>query len=179
MPEVRTTDIDEAAEALGRVYVAAQLTPMDNKSVNMHMNALQLPLLTAGYLGFGADIAIRADDVTAYYIDAPLSGRAVSRWRDGRLVKTTTGSVAVFTPGTPCVLDWSSDCGQICLKVSEPQMRWQLEAMLNHPVRERITFDRQFNLSTTAANDWYHLVRLLANEVGQTGGVFSHRLALE
>jgi hypothetical protein len=61
-PEVRTTDVDEAADALGRVYVAAQLTPIDTKSVNMRMNALQLPLLTAGYLGFGADIAIRADD---------------------------------------------------------------------------------------------------------------------
>ena len=178
-PEVRTTDVDEAADALGRVYVAAELTPIDTKSVNMQMNALQLPLLTAGYLGFGVDIAIRADDVSAYYIDAPLSGRAVSRWRDGGLVKTTTGSVAVFTPGTPCVLDWSGDCGQICLKVSEPQMRWQLESMLNRPVRERITFDRELSLSTTAANDWFHLVRLLArDEARQPGGLLSHRLAV-
>ena len=163
---------------MGRVYVAAELTPIDTKSVNMQMKALQLPLLTVGYLGFGVDIAIRADDVTAYYIDAPLSGRAVSRWRDGGLVKTTTGSVAVFTPGTPCVLDWSGDCGQICLKVSEAQMRWQLEAMLNRPVRKRITFDRQFNLTTTAANDWYHLVRLLAREARQPGGLLNHRLAV-
>jgi AraC-like DNA-binding protein len=177
-PEVRTTDVDEAADALGRVYVAAELTPIDTKSVNMQMNALQLPLLTAGYLGFGADIAIRADDVTAYYIDAPLSGRAVSRWRDGGLVKTTAGSAAVFTPGTPCVLDWSADCGQICLKVSEQQMRWQLEAMLNRPVRKRITFDRQLNLGTTATNDWYHLVRLLAREARQPGGILNHRLAV-
>lgn len=178
-PGVRTTDVEEATDALGRVYVAAELTPIGTTSVNMQMNAVQLPLLTAGYLGFGADIAIRADDVTAYYIDAPLSGRAVSRWRDGGLVETTTGSVAVFTPGTPCVLDWSGDCGQICLKVSEPQMRRQLEAMLNRPVPKRIVFARQFNLGATAANDWYHLVRLLAREVGQPGGLLNHRLALE
>lgn len=177
-PEVRTTDVDEAADALGRLYVAAELTPIGTKSVNMQMNALQLPLLTAGYLGFGVDVTIRADDVTAYYIDAPLSGRAVSRWRDGGLVKTTTGSVAVFTPGTPCVLDWSGDCGQVCLKVSEPQMRWQLEAMLNRPVRKRITFDRQLNLSVPAANDWYNLVRLLAREVWQPGGLLNHQLAV-
>lgn len=179
-PEVRTTDVDEATDALSRVYVAAELTPIGgNKSVKMQMNALELPLLTAGYLGFGADISIRADDVTAYYIDAPLSGSAVSRWRDGGLVKTTIGSAAVFTPGTPCALDWSGDCGQICLKISEPQMRRQLEAMLNRPVHKRITFARQFSLSTPAANDWYHLVRLLAREVGQPGGILSHRLSVQ
>lgn len=177
-PEVRATDVDEAANALGRVYVTAELIPNKTNSVNMQMNAVQLPLITAGYLGFGADITIPANDVTAYYIDAPLSGRAVSRWRDGGFIKTTTGSVAVFTPGTPCVLDWSGDCGQICLKVSEPQMRRQLEGMLNRPVRKRITFARQFNLSTTAAQDWYYLVRLLAREVGRPGGLLNHRLAV-
>jgi AraC-like DNA-binding protein len=178
-PEVRTTDVDEATDALASVYVAAELTPVGTKSVNMQMNALQLPLLTAGYLGFGADISIRADDVTDYYIDAPLSGRAVSRWRDGKLVKTAVGSVAVFTPGTPCVLDWSGDCGQICLKVSELQMRRQLEAMLSRPVHKRITFAREFNLCTTAADDWYHLVRLLARQVGKPGGLLNHRLAVQ
>lgn len=177
-PEVRATDVDEAANALDRVYVNAQLIPNKTKSVNMKMNALQLPLMTAGYLGFGADITIRANDVTAYYIDAPLSGRAVNRWRDGELVKTRTGSVAVFTPGTPCVLDWSGDCGQVCLKVSEPQMRRQLEAMLNRPVRKRITFARQLNLSTTASLDWYYLVQLLAREAGRAGGILNHRLAV-
>ena len=178
-PEVRTTDVDEATDALARVFVAAELTPLGTKSVNMQMNALELPLLTAGYLGFGADISIRADDVTDYYIDAPLSGRAVSRWRDGGLVEATMGSVAVFTPGTPCVLDWSDDCGQICLKVSEQQMRRQLDAMLNRPVRKRITFARQFDLSTAAAGDWYQLVRLLARQVGQPGGLLNHRLAVQ
>jgi hypothetical protein len=47
--EFRTTDVDEAADALGRVYVSAELTPVGTKSLNMQMNALQLPLLTVGY----------------------------------------------------------------------------------------------------------------------------------
>jgi hypothetical protein len=42
-PDFRTTDVDEAADALARVYVAAELTPIDTKSVNMQMNALRLP----------------------------------------------------------------------------------------------------------------------------------------
>jgi AraC-like DNA-binding protein len=77
------------------------------------------------------------------------------------------------------VLDWSGDCAQICLKVSELQMRRQLEAMLSRPVHKRITFAREFDLRTPAANDWYQLVRLLARQIGQPGGLLNHRLALE
>jgi AraC-like DNA-binding protein len=176
--EVRTTDVDEATDALRRVFVAAELAPIRTTTVNMQMKARQLSMLTVGHLGFGVDIAIRADDVTAYYIDLPLSGRAVNRWRDGGCVQTTTGAVAVFTPGTPCVLNWSADCQQICVKVSESQMRWQLEAMLNKPVRNRITFDRQLPLSTTAASDWYYLIGLLARQAWQPGGLLTHHLAV-
>lgn len=176
--EVRTTDVDEATDVVGRFYVDAELTPVDTAGVNMQMKALKLPMVTVGNVGFGVDIEIRAGDVTAYYIDAPLSGSAMNRWHDGESVHTTTGAVAVFTPGTPCLLGWSADCDQICVKVSESQMRRQLEAMLDRPVRNRITFHRQLDLSYTAANDWYYLVRLLGSQAWQPGGFLNHPLAM-
>ena len=176
--EVRTTDVDEATDAIGRVYVDAELAPVDTTRVDMQMKALELPMLTVGRLGFGVDIEIRADEVTAYYIDTPLSGTATNRWRDGDSVETTAGAVAIFTPGTPCLLDWSADCEQVCVKVPESQMRWQLEAMLNQPVHKRIGFDRQLDLNTTGASDWYYLVRLLARQAWQPGGLLNHELAV-
>lgn len=51
---------------------------------------MEFAILTAGYLGFGADVSIKAD-VSAYYIDTPLSGSAINRWRGGRLEKITAG----------------------------------------------------------------------------------------
>ncbi|MEW5809741.1 MAG: AraC family transcriptional regulator [Actinomycetota bacterium] len=163
---------------MGRFYVAAELAPVDTATVNLQMKALQLPMVTVGDVGFGVDIEIRADDVTAYYIDAPVSGSAMNRWRDGESVSTSTGAVAIFTPGVPCRLSWSADCDQVCLKVSETQMQRQLEAMLDRPVRKRITFDRQLSLSSTAAKDWYSLVRLLGRQAWQPGGLLNHPLAV-
>ncbi len=176
--EVRTTDVDEATDVVGRFYVAAELAPTGTTAVKMQMKALQLPMVTVGQVGFGVDIEIRADEVTAYYIDVPLSGSAVNRWRDGESVHTTTGAAALFSPGAPCLLDWSADCHQICVKISESQMRWQLEAMLNKPVRKRITFDRRLNLNTAAECDWYYLLRLLARQAWQPGGLLNHQLAV-
>jgi AraC-like DNA-binding protein len=176
--DVRTTDVDEATDAVGRFYVAAELDPIRTAAVNMQMKALQLPLVTVGSVGFGVDIDIRADDVTAYYIDAPLSGAATNRWRDGTSVHTTAGAVAVFTPGTPCRLAWSADCDQLCVKIDESQMRRQLEAMLDQTVQQRILFDRQFDLKSAAAQDWYYLVRLLGRQAWQPGGLLNHPLAV-
>jgi AraC-like DNA-binding protein len=143
------------------------------------MRAEQLPMLTAGYLRFGTEVFIKGDEVPAYYIEAPLSGVAGNAWRDGRTERTSVGSAAVFTPGMPVDLNWSSDCHEICLKVSEAQMRAQLESMLGRPVHQRITFARKMNLNTRASYDWFGLVRVLAREAGRTDGVLTHRLAVE
>jgi AraC-like DNA-binding protein len=178
-PRVQTTDVDEATDVLSRVYLPVKLRPVGSNSLDMDLRAQELPMLTAGYLHFGTDVCIRGDDVPAYYIEAPLSGTAVNVWRDGRLEKTTAGSAAVFTPGMPVDLNWSGDCREICIKVTEEQMQWQLETMLNRPVRKRITFARSMSLSARASRDWFGLVGLLAREAGQADGILAHRLAID
>jgi AraC-like DNA-binding protein len=178
-PRIQTTDVDEATDVLSRVYLPVTLRPAGSNSMKMDLKAEELPMLTAGYLHFGTDISIGGDDIPAYYIEAPLSGTAVNAWRDGRLEKTTAGSAAVFTPGMPVDLNWSGDCREICIKVTEGQMRRQLETMLNRPVRKRITFARSMSLSTRASRDWFGLVRLLAREAGQPDGILAHRLAID
>jgi AraC-like DNA-binding protein len=178
-PGIETTDVDEANDVLSRVYLPVKLRPVVSNSLDMHLKAEELPMLTAGYLHFGTDVCIRGDDVPAYYIEAPLSGTAVNVWRDGRLEKTTAGSAAVFTPGMPVDLSWSGDCREICIKVTEEQMQRQLETMLNRPVRKRITFARRMSLSARASRDWFGLVGLLAREGGQADGILAHRLAID
>ncbi|MCW2587615.1 MAG: AraC family transcriptional regulator, partial [Mycobacterium sp.] len=138
-PRIQTTDVDEATDVLSRVYLPVKLRPAGSNSLDMDLKAEELTMLTAGYLHFGTDVTIRGDDVPAYYIEAPLSGTAVSLWRDGQLERTTAGSAVVFTPGAPVDLTWSGDCREICIKVTEAQLQRQLEMMLNRPVRKRIT----------------------------------------
>jgi AraC-like DNA-binding protein len=178
-PQVQTGDTDEASDILSRVYLPLELRPTGPEPLDMQMRAEELPMLTAGYLHFGTDVFIGGDDVPAYYIEAPLSGVARNTWRDGRRESTTVGSAAVFTPGMPVDLNWSSDCHEICVKVSEAQMRAQLETMLGRPVHRRITFSRKMDLKTRASHQWFGLVRILAREAGRPDGVLAHRLAVD
>jgi AraC-like DNA-binding protein len=178
-PRIQTTDVDEATDVLSRVYLPVKVRPAGSNSLDMNLRAEELPMLTAGYLHFGTDVCIRGDDVPAYYIEAPLSGTAENVWRDGWLEKTTAGSAAVFTPGTQVDLNWSGDCREICIKITEEQMQRQLETMLNRPVRKRITFARSMSPSARASRDWLGLVHLLAREAGQADGILAHRLAID
>jgi AraC-like DNA-binding protein len=178
-PQVQTRDADEATDILSRVYLPLALRPTGPEPLDMHMRAEELSMLTAGYIRFGTDVFIGGDDVPAYYIEAPLSGVARNAWRDGRTETTTAGSAAVFTPGMPVDLTWSSDCREIVVKVPETQMRTQLEAMLGRPVHRRITFSRRMDLNTRASLRWFGLVRVLAREAGRPDGVLAHRLAVD
>lgn len=178
-PAFHTADPDEASDALSRVYLPVTLQPTGPTPLDMHMTAEEFPKLTAGYVAFGTEVVIGGDDIPAYYIEAPLSGVARNAWRDGHMEQTTAGSAAVFTPGMPVDLTWSSDCREICLKVSERHLRTQLEAMLHRPVRKRITFARRLDLSDRASSGWFELVRILAREAGRPGGVLAHQLAVD
>ena len=178
-PHIQATDADEAADILSRVYLPVTLNLTGSGPLDMRMAAEELPMLTAGYIHFGTDIVIVGDEVPAYYIEAPLSGVALNVWRDGRMEKTQAGSAAVFSPGMPVDLNWSSDCREICIKIPEEHMQMQLEALLNRPVRSRITFARNMNFDTRPSKEWFGLVRILAREAGRTDGVLAHRLAVE
>jgi hypothetical protein len=82
-PRIQTTNVDEATDVLSRVYLPMKLRPAGSNPLDMELKAEELPMLTARYLHLGTDVCIRADDVPAYYIEAPLSDTAVNVWRDG------------------------------------------------------------------------------------------------
>ena len=103
----------------------------------------------------------------------------MSCWRDGRLEKTGAGSAAVFTPGMSVEIMMSNTCGLVGIKISEHEMRQQIEAMLDRPVRKPVTFARRLNLNTRASRNWLALVRILARETGRPDGVLAHQLAIE
>jgi hypothetical protein len=83
-PPLQTSDVDEAREVLEAAYLPLEVNPVGRDPLDMRMNAVQLPLLTAGYIHFGGEVKLRAPDVRSYHIDIPLSGHAINSWDDGQ-----------------------------------------------------------------------------------------------
>jgi AraC-like DNA-binding protein len=177
--DLRTADVDEAREALGRTYLATELVVPRGHALDARLQALELPTLTLGRLCFGGAVKTRATDIGDYYINIVLTGCAVNTW-DGvaRPIVTRPGSAAVFAPGTSGGIAWSDDCSQLCLKVRPRSLRRELEMMLDRPVRTNPVFPLLLHMATPTASTWLTLVKMLAQDGVRPDGIFGNRLAV-
>jgi AraC-like DNA-binding protein len=177
-PPVQTSDVDEAREVLKAAYLPLEVNPVGRDPLDMRMTAVQLPLLTAGYIHFGGEVKLRAPDVRSYHINIPLSGHAINSWDDGQQqIAAASVSAGIFMPGIPTDSAWSSGCQHICLMIPEQELRRQLETMLDRPVHARLEFERNLDLTATSAASWLELVTILQREADRPDGLLSHPLA--
>jgi AraC-like DNA-binding protein len=175
---VQTSDVDEAREVLEAAYLPLEVNPVGRDPLDMRMNALQLPLLTAGYVHFGGEVKLRAPDVRSYHIDIPVSGHATNSWDDGQQqIAAACESAGIFMPGMPTDIAWSSGCQQICLMIPAQEMLRQLERMLDRPVRAPLEFARNLDLTASYVTSWLELVTILQREADRPDGLLSHPLA--
>jgi hypothetical protein len=61
-PELTAGDVDEAADVVTRVFLPATVNAIGMTRLDLRMNVVQLPALTAGQLRFGADVGMHFDE---------------------------------------------------------------------------------------------------------------------
>jgi AraC-like DNA-binding protein len=179
-PMLQTSDVDQARELLRQAYLPMEVHPIGRDPFDLHINAVQLQVMTAGYIHFGGRVMLRAPDVRAYHVDIPLSGQATNTWDDGQQqIATTSESAGIFTPDMPVDITWSRGCGQVCLMIPAQEMRQQLETMLDQAVPAPVEFERSLDLNTTSSASWLQLVTILGREADRPEGLFRHPLAMQ
>src|SRR4051812_21437939 len=83
-PTVQTNDVDQARELLRQAYLPMEVRPIGSDPFDLLMNAVQLELMTAGYIRFAGQVMLRAPDVRSYHVAIPLPGHATNTWYDGQ-----------------------------------------------------------------------------------------------
>jgi hypothetical protein len=79
-PITRTTDLDEAQDAVSRVFLPHRLQVLGRTPhLDMQLNALQLGSVTAGYLRYGRELRMVTAEAGHYHVNIPLSGATESR----------------------------------------------------------------------------------------------------
>lgn len=136
---MRTTRVDEAEDAVSRVFLPHQITPaVAGVPLDMRLNAVRLGSIAAAYLAYGQPLDMRTNDLAAYHFDLPVAGYSRSLF-GRRSLDAEAGETVPYLPGQPASITWSADCAQLCLMVERQPLEQRLSAMLGRQV-DRIGF---------------------------------------
>lgn len=178
-PLIDTTDIDEATELLRPAFFPVDIAPCGSDSLRIRVKAVQLPLISIGYLSMGGEAVLRVPDVPVYQVAIVVAGHSLTKWPDrhGATV-TVPGSAVMFAPTQGIEHVWSHDCAQLGVKIPPAEMTRQLEMLIDRPVHRPVEFARRLDLTTNGSRSWLTLVGVLAREAGRNDGLLRHRLAV-
>ena len=179
-PVLGTTSLDEAREAVTRVYLDHQLTaPSD--SMHMTLNAVSDRHFTLGYLAYGADAKlVMPPTEDCYHVNITLGGRTDADRSDGVRASTQARrSGIVLSPEQRNTVRWSADAEQLILKIPRTSLEGHLGDLLGRRVHEVIEFDYGLDLSSGRGSTLLASVEFLARELDRPGGLADMPIARE
>jgi AraC-like DNA-binding protein len=177
---LRSSDIDEVRSFGGRHFYPREfLHPLARSgSLDAQFDLLCLGELTIGDVRYGADVTLGYAHPDAYQVGVPLAGR-LDAHQGGRTIVGAGTDAPLFRVGEHVVLDrWSADCRQLGVKISRFALERQLHALLDEACEVPLKLPAQLDITGGLGRSWAALVRLVAAEYNDRGGLLDHPLLL-
>src|SRR5690242_1337286 len=179
-PILDTHSLDEAREAVTRVYLDHHLTAPDDR-LEMTLNATSDRLFTLGYLTYkSAAKLVMPPTEDCYHVNLTTAGRTEAKRTDGgRATTTARTSGIVLLPDQENTVRWSPDAEQLILKIPRRSLEDHLSEQLNRPVHEVLDFDYGIDLTTAAGRTLLASVEFFVRELDRPGGLADMPIARE
>src|SRR3954467_7641506 len=147
-PVVSTGLLDEAREAVSRIYLRHELVGSDN-GMAMRLNAVVDRVMTVGSLTYPADTElIMPATEDCYVINLTLVGTTKAARGDGqREVTEAKRRGLVLSPVRNHRVRWAADAEQLHLKIPRSSLESHLSDLLGEPVTEVVAFDYGLDLT--------------------------------
>lgn len=163
---VTATAADEAEAAVGEVYLANRIEPLDPGPLSMQLTAMRLGTTTVGRLGYGRRLRLVTEEARQIHVNTPVAGAALSHvGLSPPVVTTSTTAAAVFPTGAPADIQWTADAVQLCLMVPTATLESELAQLLGRSLRRPLSLRPQLSLTTPEGRVWRSMVELLSREL--------------
>ncbi len=179
-PVLGTQSLDEARDAVTRVYLDHELTA-PNDALHMTLNAVSDRVFTLGYLTYQscAKLVMPATE-NCYHLNLTVAGRTDADRTDGERASTRARrSAIVLSPHQRNTVRWSPDAQQLILKIPRSSLENHLGDLLGRPVHDVVDFDFGIDLTTARGSTLLASVEFLARELDRPGGLADMPLARE
>ena len=177
-PVVATRSVEEAREAVTRIYLPHNLASRDG-AMNMRFNATAGGHITLGYLTYQADSELTMPSTQdCYIVNLTIAGKTHGSRGDGVRERTAGNERGlVLTPVHSHRVQWTADAEQLHLKISRAQLESHLGDLLGEPVTKVIDFDFGIDLTSGPGRGLLRSVCFLAAELDRPAGLAEMPLA--
>ena len=178
VPVVATHSVEEAREAVSRIYLRHNLSSRDG-ALNMRFNATADDHLTLGYLTYQTDAELTMPATEdCYIVNLTIEGQTRGSRGDGVRERTAGNERGlVLSPVQNHRVQWSSEAEQLHLKISRPRLEAHLADLLGKPVTKVIDFDYGVDLRSGSGRGLLQSVCFLAAELDRPAGLAEMPLA--
>lgn len=179
-PVIGTHSLEEAREAVTRVYLPHCLTGDDDR-LDMTLNAVTSRQFTLGYLTYQASTRLVMPAThNCYHVNLTTAGQTDADRTDGARERTVAEQRGlVLSPEQRNTVRWQPDAEQLILKISRTSLESHLGELLGRPVSEVVEFSFGLDLTSGAGRSLLHAVRFLAEELDRPDGLADMPLARE
>ena len=179
-PVVGTRSLEEAHDAVTRVYLAHELTA-DRDAVDMTLNAVSDRRFTLGFLTYQASTQlVMPPTESCYHVNLTVAGQTDADRSDGGRERTAAGVRGiVLNPTKRNTVRWQPDAEQLILKLPRSSLEDHLGELLGRSVAEVLDFQFGVDLTTPAGTSLLNAVKFLAAELDRPGGLADMPLARE
>jgi AraC-like DNA-binding protein len=171
-----THDLDEAREAVARVYCPHRLTLLGPQGASALHNRVDLGGMSLNFMRYGADIRIDPGELSCFYLlQIPTTGGASVRC--GSETALASPDVAtLLSPALGVVMDWSADCEKILVQIDRGRVEAALEATLGRKLGRPLDFDVAFPRDGTRERI-IRLIQFIREDVDCEAGVLTRGIA--
>lgn len=176
---IRTSDLDEAREAVARVFCPHRLDLDDGeKELTVVHNSTSLDKLCVNYLDYGAAVHVEPGELDSIFVvQISVAGRSHVRCGTQEIVSTPS-MASVPTPTEYFDMHWEAGAPKLIVKVDRPVLEEALERLTGQALAQPIRFRLGMDLSTAAGRSWIGLLSLLVAELERGDGLIRQRLAV-
>ena len=164
-PTLRTRDLDEARDSVGRIFAPHRLTLVEaDTQVDLTINSLQHGSLGIYYVDYGAHVFIEPGELTSFYlVQMPLAGSAWVRCGNQDVLSTPT--VAAVPNATEALeMSWSAGTPQLVLYVPRHAVERAVVELTGSEVTAPVRFHIDLDLATKASATWRQMLEPLVVE---------------
>jgi AraC-like DNA-binding protein len=148
---VWTTDVDEAAESIGRIFCPHALDPLQHTWPDFHAlhNCAAFEGFSVNYVAYGGSVSIDPGCLDRFFLlQVPIRGRALVRTGGREVESFPRGVASILSPTLPTQMVWQNDCAQLIMLVDRQQVEKRAAALAEKPT-STVEFDPLINLDST------------------------------